>query len=296
MSEHGFTSAFATELDAYLAFKENMGFYGSSRVWYLKQFDAYCAEGNRTALDRSTVEGWVTVQLGRSGPYRSWMSYARDFGRWLRTNGAPDAYVLSGDWKAPFVPAHPYLLAQREIALFFDAAGALKAQSPWRWQAAAFFTLMHSCGLRTGEVRALRTEHVDLDDGHVDIVWSKGNRSRRLPLTGDVIDVLDACDRMARERFVSRRAFFVSATGNQVTQATVGVISAASGTRQDWPVPSAANSRARTTSGTISPTPTSNDGRGREKMSPRCSPIYRAIWATRHSTAPTTTCTPLPIS
>jgi hypothetical protein len=28
MSSHGFTSAFATELDAYLAFKANMGFFG----------------------------------------------------------------------------------------------------------------------------------------------------------------------------------------------------------------------------------------------------------------------------
>lgn len=224
MSAHGFVGAFAAELDAYVAFKKNMGFSGASRVWYLKQFDAYCAEGNRTAFDRDTVEGWVTVQLSRSGRYRSWMSYVRDFGRWLRANGTSDAYVLSGDWKAPFVPAHPYLLARREIALFFNAASALETPSPWRWQAAAFFTLMHSCGLRTGEVRALRTEHVDLDDGHIDVVWSKGSRSRRLPLTGEVIDVLDACDRMTREHFVSRRCFFVSAAGNQVTPATVGVI------------------------------------------------------------------------
>ena len=36
MSGHGFTSAFAAELDAYLAFKENMGFYGASRIWYLR--------------------------------------------------------------------------------------------------------------------------------------------------------------------------------------------------------------------------------------------------------------------
>jgi len=36
MSGHGFTSAFATELDAYLAFKANMGFTGASRIWYLK--------------------------------------------------------------------------------------------------------------------------------------------------------------------------------------------------------------------------------------------------------------------
>ena len=43
MSGHGFTSAFATELDAYLAFKANMGFTGASRIWYLKLFDAFCA-------------------------------------------------------------------------------------------------------------------------------------------------------------------------------------------------------------------------------------------------------------
>jgi hypothetical protein len=35
MSAHGFASAFAAELDAYLAFKEKMGFYGASRIWYL---------------------------------------------------------------------------------------------------------------------------------------------------------------------------------------------------------------------------------------------------------------------
>ena len=42
MNATGFTSAFAPQLDAYLAFKEKMGFYGASRIWYLKQFDAYC--------------------------------------------------------------------------------------------------------------------------------------------------------------------------------------------------------------------------------------------------------------
>jgi len=152
------------------------------------------------------------------------MSYIRDFGRWLRTNGVDDAYVLSDRWKAGFVPAHPYLLTRREIDAFFTAAAALDAQSPWRWQAVAFFLLMHSCGLRTGEIRALRTEQVDLAAGHIDIVWSKGNRSRRLPLTGQVVDVLRACDRTSRQQFPARRAFFVSARGNQVTAAAVGTV------------------------------------------------------------------------
>jgi hypothetical protein len=50
MNAHGFTSAFAPELDAYLAFKEKMGFYGSSRIWYLKRFDAYCTAHDQGRL------------------------------------------------------------------------------------------------------------------------------------------------------------------------------------------------------------------------------------------------------
>ena len=63
-------------------------------------FDTYCSEHHRTVFDKDTVEGWVSVQLEHSGRYRSWLSYIRDFGRWLNTNGANNAYVLSERWKA----------------------------------------------------------------------------------------------------------------------------------------------------------------------------------------------------
>ena len=33
--------------------------------------------------------------------------------------------MLSDQWKAPFVPAHPYLLTSHEIELFFAAAARL---------------------------------------------------------------------------------------------------------------------------------------------------------------------------
>ncbi len=222
-TSHGFVSVFAPQLEQYLAFKQAMGCYGTSRVWYLRRFDSYCARYGRSVFDRDTVEGWVLEQLDRSGRYRSWMSYIRGFGRWLQAHGHTDTYVLGDQWKAPFVPAHPYLLTREEIDRFFTAAARLHAQSPWRWQAVAFFTLMHSCGIRTGEARNLRTDQVDLRSGHLDILWGKGNRSRRLPITDQVTDVLAACDRASRDRFPWRGTFFVSGRGNPVTAATVGV-------------------------------------------------------------------------
>ena len=83
MSNHGFASAFDPELGRYLVFKQSMGCYGASRIWYLRRFDAYCAQHDRRVFDRDTVGGWVTEQLDRSGAYRFWMSYVRDFGGWL---------------------------------------------------------------------------------------------------------------------------------------------------------------------------------------------------------------------
>ncbi len=87
MSGHGFISVFADDLEAYLTFKTSMGYYGASRIWYLKQFDRYCADHALENLDRVTIEGWVTVQQSSQlGPYRSWMSYIRDFGRWVASS------------------------------------------------------------------------------------------------------------------------------------------------------------------------------------------------------------------
>ena len=226
MSAPSFTSAFAEQLHDYLAFKTKMGAYGNSRIWYLTRFDAYCAENDRTVFDRETVEGWVTAQLASSDSrYRSWMSYIRDLGRWLAAHRDSHAYVLSNRWKAATVPAHPYLLTTDEIERFFAAAANVQAQSPWRWQAVAFFTLMHSCGLRTGETRLLGTDGVDLRAGHIEVLRSKGNRSRRLPLTSAIVDILGACDRATRTQFgPSRASFFVSSTARQVTPAAVGVM------------------------------------------------------------------------
>ena len=83
MTGHGFTSAFAEQLDAYVDFKAAMGIGGTSRTWYLHKFDAHCVEHDRTVFDRETVEGWVSSRLATCGRYRSWMSYIRDFGRFM---------------------------------------------------------------------------------------------------------------------------------------------------------------------------------------------------------------------
>jgi hypothetical protein len=33
-----------------------MGFHATSRIWYLRKFDAYCSEHHGTVFDRDTVK------------------------------------------------------------------------------------------------------------------------------------------------------------------------------------------------------------------------------------------------
>ena len=225
MKEARFSSVFAPDLDRFLAFKESMGFHGRSRVWYLRNFDRYCTEHGLQNFDRLTVEGWVlSKQSTPPAISPSWMSYIRDFGRWLRINGNENAYVLSDQWRTKRLRTQPYLLSQEEVGGFFDAAARLDGISPWKWQALAFFALMHSCGLRTCEVRRLTISDVNLTEGSIDVRWSKGNRSRQLPITDQIVDVLAECDRASRRAFGHQRAaFFVTSTGNPVQQVAIGL-------------------------------------------------------------------------
>src|SRR5699024_9425392 len=101
----------------------------------------------------------------------------------------------------------------------------LAVQSPWQWQAAAFFGLLHCCGLRTGEVRNLETTHVDWAAGTLHLVAANNNRSRRRPSTDALIAPLAACHRRTAEQFgADRQTFFVSSTGNPVDSTAVGVM------------------------------------------------------------------------
>lgn len=226
MTGYSYSSAFAEDIAAFIAFKESAGIKSKSRDWTLYDFDRWCAEHGAERFDRQTVEGWVKERRAKTSPsHLSWMSHVRELGRFMRASGRPDAYVLSGEFKSKMVRIAPYLLTQAEVDAFFEAAAGFDNGTPWTWQATCFFGLMHSCGLRTCEAQRLRPEDVDLASPSIDIMWSKGNRSRRLAITGEVAEMIARCDSKTAARFgACRGAFFVSSTGNGVQHSAIGPV------------------------------------------------------------------------
>lgn len=224
MSDKKMTSAFAERIEGYLRFKKDSGRTGGSREWYMCDFDRYCAENGLTAFDRETVEGWVkSREADHPSEYRSWISYIRDLGRYLQMMGDPDAYVLSDSFRSKTVPPDPYLFTEEELDAFFETAAALRWSGSWQWTAGSFFGLMHSCGLRTCEARRLRPCDVDLVSRRIDIVWSKGHRSRRLAISDEVASMLEECDFLtSAEHGAERPTFFANAAGRPISPCSVG--------------------------------------------------------------------------
>ena len=225
MRDHPYASALAPDMRAFLEFKAGVGVDGEAIAWNMWDLDRWCSANGVTELDRAAAEAYFRQRVGRTSTRQtSWVSYIREFARWLRLNGHVNAYVLPGDYRCRSERPIPYLLSQAEIDAFFEAAAVYDPPSPMAWEAGALFGLMHSCGLRTCEARRLRTCDVDLDGPSIDIMWSKGHRSRRLAVTDEVADMLARCGgRTDAEIGEDRAAFFCTGKGNRLGGAAVAL-------------------------------------------------------------------------
>ncbi len=227
MPDLAFESALREQLHGFIEFKETCsGKVGRTRRWHMRSFDRYCAEHGFASCCREAVEGWgARIEETQKCPVRSWLSNIREFARYLRANGCADAYIAPDSYKTRRYRPKPYLFTEDELAAFFDSAANLETRrGPWAWQAPAYFGLMHSCGLRTCEVRGLTTAAVDLSAQRIDIVGSKGGSERRLPITSEVAALLEECG-WNTSRFLGtggERPFFVSRNGNPIDPRSSG--------------------------------------------------------------------------
>ena len=117
-----FISALGPSLETFLKFKNSIGIqYNASAQWCLKSLDRYnFKHGNSTVLCKSLVVGWSIERSEHSnskcGP---WISPVREFGRYLRSMGDLDAYVLEYPVSQNSFRPEVYLLSDIEIQRFF---------------------------------------------------------------------------------------------------------------------------------------------------------------------------------
>lgn len=221
-----FTSNFADKLNDFIAYKNALGIkYDTSRV-YLLELDKYNLDhGNHDSLTKEVVEGWALRHAAKHETQdRSWIPPIREFGRYLRSIGEGEAYVLDDRFSIQHYHAEVYLMTEAEIRDFFEACdnSARNSRSPIRSYALpALYRFLYCCGVRCAEARKLKCVDVHLEAWYVDILHTKSHWDRRLYLSEELTAYLKKYDSAISKIFPEREYFFSGTDGGICSSTTL---------------------------------------------------------------------------
>jgi integrase len=128
----------------------------------------------------------------------------------MQSHGVAEVFVLPTGMHRKIDRHVPHFFTRQEITKFFLACDNLKAHAGMHARQLVlpvFFRLLYCCGLRTCEARTLRVENVDLKHGIIDVINSKGHRSRRLPFSRDLLSLLKTYNKRVAEIYPGRIYF-----------------------------------------------------------------------------------------
>ena len=171
------------------------------------------------------AEGWIIQHTEKTETQnRSFIPPIREFGRYLRSIGDSNAYVLDDRFSIQHYHAEVYLMTNEEISAFFKECDSyvLRTKCPGRpYVLPAFYRFLYCCGVRCAEARKLKCHDVHLDDGYIDILDTKSHRDRRLYISTELADYLRKYEAAISRCFPEREYFFPGGHGGICSASTV---------------------------------------------------------------------------
>jgi len=197
---------------------------GRTSYSYIKNlifFDHYCAKEYPLAerLTQEMVDKWCTQRvtecnnsvISRVYPVISFLRFAKerkfiDVQLPLIPKGTPRIYI-------------PHAFTRKELSNFFCACDNIDPKyGPNREMRKitipVLFRLLYSSGMRTTEVRLLKCEDVDLQNGIISIKYSKGYNQHFVVLHNSMLELMKTYN-SAVSKLLPNRIFFFSTTKNK---------------------------------------------------------------------------------
>jgi integrase len=206
-----YKSSLAPYIVGLITQKRTCGYKYDFEAYILESFDRFCIEQHHTAdtITRELLMQWAIQRPTEGKNYRnSRVSFVRQLALYMQSLG-----------KNAYVPNHfasetvevPHLLSGAELASFFATVDLyMPPQLTFRRLALMYrvlFRLFYCCGLRVSEGCNLRRSCVDLDNGTITILQSKGDKDRLVFLSEDVRAMCRDYDE-AMEKIVPGREWF----------------------------------------------------------------------------------------
>lgn len=200
-------------INRFVSYKRDNGYQYQTGAYYLNKYAGFVMETAPETVvpDKKSVEGFLEKIQDTPGSLYNAASFLREFSRYLIARGYKSAYLIpSGRLRLP-APVQPYFFTEGEITAFFRECDRVEDAAYLKGRhlvLPAMFRLLYCCGLRCKEVRTLACRNVHLDQGYLDIIQSKGPKSRRIYISRDLAGYLSDYDRQISFLFPDRLTFF----------------------------------------------------------------------------------------
>lgn len=222
-----YCSVFASDLKDFVALKRAAGYRYESAEYSLWRFDRYaCKHAEDGCFSRELILVWAQATNEKPASHKVRISPVREFGKYLQSIGISEAFVLPTGLHRKTARYVPHFFTKDEIFSFFHACDSLKPHGSFpirHWVLPVLFRLLYCCGLRTCEARTLRVEDVDLHLGQIDIVASKQERSRRIPIGRDLLELLQTYNTQISTVYQDRIFFFPTTPSRCYAQSSLGI-------------------------------------------------------------------------
>lgn len=197
----------------FINYKRNLGYIYCSQDWILKHYvdHAESVAEEISCPSKNITESFLShISASENTLYLATCTL-REFSRFLYTRGHEDVYIIPAKTVSKPVPEPPYFFTNEEIVALFikiDTIRPIKGHKGREFVFPALFRLLYCCGLRCKEARTLESANVHADDLYIDIIESKGRKSRRIFISKELAGYLNGYEENISLLFPKRKYYF----------------------------------------------------------------------------------------
>jgi integrase len=220
MREGGFTmmtklsSHFAPHLTEMMEVKRNSGFSLNYMDAHVEEFDTFCNKNfpNKHHLDRELAESWLYDTISESRrELNKRVRTMRHLANHLTALGIP-AYICPIRIRIPKSPM-PHIFTDEQLVEFYRVCDSFKPAAFPRYRHILFptmFRVIYCCGLRNSEACNLKCCDINLENGAIKIIGSKGHKDRVVYLAPDLLELCEKYNAEMESLLSGREYFFPS--------------------------------------------------------------------------------------
>lgn len=202
----------------FVLYKRSMGYVYETASQYLFRYIDYSEsiDMDYESPKKNNVSSYLeTLEKSPASMYGS-VCVLREFSRYLMKLGLQNVYVIPAKTAAQPVATPPYFFTEKEITNLFRQIDLIKRHCSFKGRelvVPAIFRLLYCCGLRGKEARTLLCQNVHLQEMYMDIIQSKGPKSRRIFISKELSLYLTEYDNQISIIFPDRKYFFPRGNG-----------------------------------------------------------------------------------